>query len=105
MSVHGNIKLSQDKSSGTYMIQLDAIAKLAPFARNANAFTSVGYNHGTPSTPIANDAKKTKKKLTATMPNLYESPCPFSERPRAIAMMVQQRLHAAAEVIMTRRRP
>jgi hypothetical protein len=61
---------------------------------------SVGYNHGTPRTPIPKLAKKTKKKDTATIPNLYSLP-PFAERPSAMAMTTQQSEHAKAEAIMT----
>lgn len=87
------------------MIQLDAMARAAPLARNASAFTSVGYSQGTPSTPIAKLAKKAKKKLTATMPSLYELPLPVSDSPTLIAITTQQIEQAVAEVIMTLRRP
>jgi hypothetical protein len=49
-------------------IQFVAIAKLAPLVLISNALISVGYNHGTPRTPIPKEAKKTKKNVTATAP-------------------------------------
>jgi len=61
---------------------------------------SVGYSHGTPSTPIPKLAKKTKKNETATMPSLYSLP-PLAERPSAMAIMTQQSEHAQAEAIIT----
>jgi hypothetical protein len=49
-------------------------------------------------------AKKMKKNDTVTIPSLYESP-PASVWPWDAAMTIQQMEHAAAEVIMTFRRP
>lgn len=60
---------------------------------------------GTPSTPIPKLAKNTKKKETATIPNLYESPRPVSEMANTIAITIQQVQQAAAEHIITLRRP
>jgi len=103
------------------MIQLVAIANEAPLVRISRALISVllvvskvlsteqeantyGYSHGTPRTPIPKEAKKTKKNDTATTPSLYSSP-PAADRARAIDMTIQQMEHAAAEHIITVRRP
>lgn len=39
------------------------MARLAPLVRISSALISVGYSHGTPSTPIPKEAKKRKKLL------------------------------------------
>jgi hypothetical protein len=61
---------------------------------------SVGYNHGTPRTPMPKLAKNRKKNETVTIPSLYELP-PASVRPCEMAIMIQQKEHAAAETIIT----